>query len=110
MSQNTPCKFYHSCPSASGWCRIRQPDASCVPFLISAYNGMQFIQTEGNEQPMDLTDFKQKAIIKDSWAVCPYCGKKSIPLGSAMVKGLVFRCRASTCKRRYIIDTEEPRA
>lgn len=62
MRQNTPCKFYHSCPSASGWCRIRQPDASCVPFLISAYNGLRAAEQEKN----GLTNRKKDDNLKEN--------------------------------------------
>lgn len=36
--QKRICKFYNECPSRSGWCLNRQPEAECVEFIITAYH------------------------------------------------------------------------
>lgn len=31
------CKYYNVCPSATGWCLNRQPDAECADRIIGMY-------------------------------------------------------------------------
>lgn len=39
------------------------------------------------------------------WICCPFCGKKQFPLtDGAIIKGQMFRCKGSNCKRDYEVN------
>lgn len=39
------------------------------------------------------------------WVTCPYCGKRQFPLSkNAIIKGQVFQCKASYCKKHFKTD------
>lgn len=40
------CKYYETCPSASGWCLVQQPSGLCVDFLL---NYIERIRRENDE-------------------------------------------------------------
>lgn len=35
------CKYYDVCPSATGWCLNRSPDAECVGLVIGTYRRLK---------------------------------------------------------------------
>lgn len=44
-----------------------------------------------------------------NWICCPYCGKKQFPLTpGSVIHGQFFKCRGSSCKQMYEVDTGEP--
>lgn len=40
-------------------------------------------------------------MIKDGWAICPYCRKKQFPIGEAKIYGLNWKC--CSCKKHFNI-------
>lgn len=41
------------------------------------------------------------------WVTCPWCGKRQFPLSKgAVIKGQVFRCKGSNCKREFLVNVE----
>ena len=39
------CQYYDICPSADGWCKNREPQADCIPFLLN------YIERKKKEHP-----------------------------------------------------------
>lgn len=39
------------------------------------------------------------------WVTCPYCAKRQFPLTKgAVIKGQVFKCKGSKCKREFLVN------
>lgn len=42
-----------------------------------------------------------------AWITCPHCGKRQFPLTEgAIIKGQMFKCKGSSCKREYLVDID----
>lgn len=45
---------------------------------------------------------------KEYWIQCPYCGKRQFPIGeNAKISNLLYRCKGSGCKKKFLINTED---
>lgn len=43
-----------------------------------------------------------------TWVRCPWCGKRQFPLTQgAVIKGQIFKCKGSNCKREFLVNVEE---
>lgn len=41
------------------------------------------------------------------WVTCCFCGKRQFPLSKgAVIKGQVFKCKGSNCKREFLVNLE----
>ena len=39
------------------------------------------------------------------WVVCPYCGKRAFMITpGAVIRGQLFKCRGSNCKREFEVN------
>lgn len=64
-------------------------------------NGMLIIK--GFKIPDDEAGKKRK----EYWIQCPYCGKRQFPIGqNTKIRNLLYRCKGSSCKRHFLIDTK----
>lgn len=42
------------------------------------------------------------------WVTCCFCGKRAFPLTKgAVIKGQVFKCKGSSCKREFLVNIEQ---
>lgn len=40
-----------------------------------------------------------------NWVFCPYCYKRQFPITTgAKIKGQIFRCKGSTCKKEFEVN------
>lgn len=65
----------------------------------------------GRENKPELPD-RQAYISYDKnnspWITCPRCGKRAFPLTKgAVIKGQMFKCKGSSCKREFLVNVEE---
>lgn len=41
------------------------------------------------------------------WVICPWCCKRAFPLTKgAIIKGQMFKCKGSNCKREFVVNIE----
>lgn len=84
------CKYYDVCPSATGWCLNRKPDAECAGLIIDMYHSLKeqkpvlIVKTNIVMHKIDLQKLHEKIVeqVATGVVVLPdYCDVKYAPPG-----------------------------
>lgn len=87
------CKYYDVCPSATGWCLIRRPDAECAGLVIGMYQRLKeqkpvlVVKPKMIMSKADMVKLYDRlyAEVQTGVVVIPgYCEAEYMPLGVVM--------------------------